>query len=79
VTQTIITTLGGGEPLDKALHGERATTHARLAHLDVPLRRALCLSGEDAEAIAAGGSVEAIEAWLEALPADATSLGRAYW
>jgi len=76
VTQEIITTIGGGEPLNKELYGERATTHARLAHLDVPLRRALCLSADEAAEIAAGGSTEAIETWLKALPEDATMVLR---
>ncbi len=72
----MVTAPCGGEPLDKALYGDRAMTHARLARLDVPLRRALCLTAQQATDIAQGKPADAIDAWLKDLPDNATMILR---
>jgi len=76
VVRATITSAIGEEPKDKALYGDRATRHAQLAALDVPLRRAICLTAVQATDVAAGKSSKAIADFLEDLPDDATLILR---
>ncbi len=66
----------GVEPTDKTLYGDRATRHAELAALDVPLRRSLCLTAAQAADIAAGKPSKAVKHFLKDLPEDATLILR---